>query len=49
MADMDVDTPAGGSEVAAGKKKKQEGPRFEVKRVGTIFMQAPTFRSSCAK
>jgi len=33
MADMEVDSPAVGASVQAGKKKKQDGPRFEVKKV----------------
>jgi hypothetical protein len=34
MADMEVDPPvASSSGPAAGKKKKQDGPRFEVKKV----------------
>jgi hypothetical protein len=33
MADMEVDSPNVGASVQAGKKKKQDGPRFEVKKV----------------
>lgn len=33
MADMEVDPPAASASGPSVKKKKQEGPRFEVKKV----------------
>lgn len=43
MADMEVDPPvATSSGPAAGKKKKQEGPRFEVKKVSLALPRTTT-------
>ncbi|KAG8770274.1 hypothetical protein FRC15_004165 [Serendipita sp. 397] len=40
MADMEVDTPVEASTSAVGKKKKQDGPRFEVKKWNAVALWA---------
>ncbi|CCA75189.1 probable ring-box protein 1 [Serendipita indica DSM 11827] len=40
MADMDVDTPTAAASTSAGKKRKQDGPKFEVKKWNAVTLWA---------